>query len=408
MKRLFLIIVIVAGVAIISASHYSEKQAKQNASGLLVPLPEEKKPVPDSPAAVNPKIQIVFALDATGSMAGLIGAAKEKIWSIAGSLAQAEPSPDIEMGLLFYRDKGDEFVTRKIPMSKDFDSVYAELMKVVADGGGDSPESVNQALFESVSHFKWDTAGSTYRTVFLVGDCPPHMNYRDDVKYPVSCKNALNKDIVLNTILMGNDAVAKRIWKEIATCSQGNFSQVNMDANDFEINTPFDSIIAFISDGLDDTRVYYGNDEERSASEIKKSKSRDISYSAKASVKARRAEYNFTKSGKTTYYGRKELIEDFKNKNITLENIKAEELPDEMKNLSDAEKKVFIDKKIAKRDSLQKELTHYSKLRQEYIVKDLKTKGSGKVDSSFSNQIFKSIQKQTEKKKIRLNGEAKY
>src|ERR1700750_1269445 len=68
---------------------------------------------PDSLKIRNPKIQLVFALDGTGSMSGLIGAAKEKIWSIAGSLAQADPAPEIEMGLIFYRDRGDEFITRR-------------------------------------------------------------------------------------------------------------------------------------------------------------------------------------------------------------------------------------------------------------------------------------------------------
>lgn len=56
---------------------------------------------------------MVFALDATGSMAGLIAAAKDKIWSIAGSLAQTDDSIPIELGLIFYRDKGDAFITKK-------------------------------------------------------------------------------------------------------------------------------------------------------------------------------------------------------------------------------------------------------------------------------------------------------
>ena len=66
------------------------------------------------------KIQVVFALDATGSMAGLIAAAKDKIWSIAGSLAQTDDSIPIELGLIFYRDKGDAFITKKVPFIKQF------------------------------------------------------------------------------------------------------------------------------------------------------------------------------------------------------------------------------------------------------------------------------------------------
>lgn len=74
------------------------------------------------------KIQVVFALDATGSMAGLIAAAKDKIWSIAGSLAQTDDSIPIELGLIFYRDKGDAFITKKVPLTANLDDMYKELI----------------------------------------------------------------------------------------------------------------------------------------------------------------------------------------------------------------------------------------------------------------------------------------
>ncbi|MBS1563642.1 MAG: VWA domain-containing protein [Bacteroidetes bacterium] len=365
-------------------------------------------PGKNKPDSAQSKIQVVFALDATGSMAGLIGAAKEKIWSIAGSLAQAEPAPKIEMGLIFYRDRGDKFITQKVALSKDIDQVYEKLMQMNAEGGGDTPESVNQALHEAIADFDWDTTGSTYKAVFLVGDCPPHMDYRNDVKYPVSCSDARKKDIVLNTILMGNDQEAKQIWHEIAQCNQGSYTQVNMNANDIEISTPYDSAIAVLSDQMDDTRIYYGNEKDKSEGSAKLSKSKFISGSTKANIKAQRAEYNSTKAGKETYYGEKELVEKYKSKAIDLKSIKAEELPDEMKNMTAEQQRQFIEEKSAKRDSLGKALQKLTLQRQEYIDQDLKKRGKGVADSSFSNQIYQSIKKQAEKKKIYLKKEAKY
>ena len=363
---------------------------------------------PDSSNNKQPKIQIVFALDATGSMSGLIGAAKEKIWSIAGSLAQADPAPVIEMGLIFYRDRGDAFVTKQVALSTDIDEVYAKLMQITADGGGDAPESVNQALYESITKFSWDSSSQTYKTVFLVGDCPPHMDYRNDIKYPASCSIAKQKDIILNTILMGNDGQANRIWREIANCSQGSFTQVNMDANDIIINTPYDSVIALLSDEVDDTRLYYGTESEKSLTTAKLSRSKSITGYSKASVKAQRAEYNASKAGKGSYYGDKELLEEYRTNKNSLETLNKDELPDEMKNLSPAQRKIFIEEKIARRDSLNKELTKYTRLRQTYIEKDLSRRDSAEVDNSFSNKIYKNIQKQTEKKNIHLREKTKY
>lgn len=368
-------------------------------------LPDKVSAKPDSAQA---RIQIVFALDATGSMSGLIDAAKEKIWSIAGSLAQADPAPVIEIGLIFYRDRGDAFVTRQVALSSDIDDVYEKLMQISADGGGDTPESVNQALHEAITKFKWDSSYNTYKTVFLVGDCPPHMDYQNDIKYPVSCVKAKQKDIILNTILMGNDQRAMRVWKEIALCNQGSYTQVDMNANDIVVNTPYDSVIADLSDKLDDTRLYYGNKEEQVVSFEKVSKSKSISAGVKANVKAQRAEYNSTKTGKDAYYGKKELLESYKGKSVSLDTIKKEELPDAMKNMTSAQKAKFVEQKIAQRDSLNNELKNFTKQRQEFIQKDLKTRKAGEVDSSFTNKIYKSIQKQTEKKKIYLKADAKY
>ena len=87
----------------------------------------------------RPKIEAVFVLDTTGSMDGLIQAAKEKIWSIATSMAQAQPSPEIRIGLVAYRDRGEAYVTRVVNLSSDLDTLYATLMDFRAEGGGDGP-----------------------------------------------------------------------------------------------------------------------------------------------------------------------------------------------------------------------------------------------------------------------------
>ena len=60
------------------------------------------------------RVEVVFVLDTTGSMSGLINAAQEKIWSIASTLAQAQQAPEISMGLVAYRDRGDAYVTQVV------------------------------------------------------------------------------------------------------------------------------------------------------------------------------------------------------------------------------------------------------------------------------------------------------
>lgn len=121
---------------------------------------------------VVPKIEVVFVLDTTGSMSGLIQAAKDKIWSIASTMVSAQPAPEISMGLVAYRDRGDAYVTKIVDLSIDLNSVYAALIDFTAAGGGDGPESVNQALTDAIREISWSQDGDSYQVVFLVGDAP--------------------------------------------------------------------------------------------------------------------------------------------------------------------------------------------------------------------------------------------
>src|SRR5262249_61915403 len=106
------------------------------------------------------------------------------------------------------------------------------------------PESVNQALFDAVHKVKWSEDKKTLKIIFLVGDAPPHMDYADDVKYPVTCKKAVEKDILINTIQCGNDAECTRFWKDIASKSEGSFAAIPQARGVVAVPTPYDQRLA--------------------------------------------------------------------------------------------------------------------------------------------------------------------
>ena len=364
----------------------------------------------DSALPQKPKMQIVFALDATGSMSGLMTAAKDKIWSIINSLNQTDPMPEIQVGIVFYRDRKESFVTKRIQLTDSMDYVYAELMKMEAAGGGDGPESVNQGLNEAVQLMNWNKDTSTYKTIFLVGDFEPHMDYKNDVPYYESCKIAKAKDIVLNTILMGNNNTARKIWQEIAACNDGAYVNVKMDVNDIAINTPYDDAIAAISDSLDDMKFYYGTRSIKNVGYASKSKGKEITRVSKSNVKAQRAEYNSGYVSKTKSVQKNELLEDLKNDKVNLDSIitKADVLPDEMKSMTLDERKVFVKTKLAAQDSLQKEMQILITKRNAYVETELAKKDKAEVSESFNSVIYDKVKGQTNKKKIVLKGKAKF
>ena len=92
---------------------------------------------PEAPSfrpAPKPVVEVAFVLDTTGSMGPLIEGAKRKIWSIATAIVDANPHADIRMGLVAYRDIGDEYVTRTFNLTTDIQDLYANLLELKARG----------------------------------------------------------------------------------------------------------------------------------------------------------------------------------------------------------------------------------------------------------------------------------
>lgn len=357
---------------------------------------------------VESKIQVVFALDCTGSMGGLIQAAKDKIWSIATSMSQTQSAVDISFGFVFYRDRGDQFVTKHIQLTSDMDMVYRELMDMQARGGGDTPESVNQALFESIQDFNWDTSKSVYKVVFLVGDAPPHQDYANDVKYPETCHQAIKKDIIINTIQCGNMRETTPIWKDIAQRGGGEYLQLGQTGNEVVIRCPHDTEISRLMAEIDGTRIYYGTFEMRVKSEEKVKASEKIKGQASADVQAKRAEFNYSNvNNKASYLGSNELISDLLAGKVTLEDVPAVQLPENMKTMTVQQRKDYVETMITKRKEAEAKLVIQLKERSVYVEMETEMLGEDAVNASFSGQVHKVLVNQAKSKNIVIDKKVK-
>ncbi len=356
----------------------------------------------------KPKIELVFALDTTGSMSGLINAAKDKIWSIANTMATADPAPEIKIGIVGYRDRGDSYVTTVTEMTDDLDQVYQKLMDFQAQGGGDTPESVNQGLYDAVFLNNWSTdKKKTYKVIFLVGDAPPHMDYKDDVKYQKTCKEASKKGIIINTIQCGNLNGTRQIWKQIASLGNGEYFRVSQAGDSRDYKTPFDKKIAKKSQELHGTKVYYGDKKFHQKNKRKLDAVKDIYSKGKLSSIAKRSSYNMSKSGKKNLMGSQELVDSVSNGKVKLENIKVKELPLKMQKMNAEERKKYIAEKSKKRNKIYSVLRELNKKRQALIVEIVK-KEKDKGKNSFDMKIYNSIKHQAADKDIEYKETLKY
>ncbi|MGB5259113.1 MAG: VWA domain-containing protein [Gammaproteobacteria bacterium] len=353
---------------------------------------------PTEPPVIDPvtndqsRIDVVFVLDTTGSMGGLIQAAKEKIWSIATTLASAQSAPEIRMGLVAYRDRGDAYVTRVVDLSSDLDSMYATLMDFQANGGGDGPESVNQALYDAVHKMSWSQQGGTYKAVFLVGDAPPHMDYSNDVKYPVTLRAAKEKGIVVNAIQSGQSSDTMPVWQQIASLGSGNYFQVEQTGNAVAIATPFDEKIAKLSARMDDTRLYYGTREEKEKQRRKLEAADKLHAASSVESRARRATFNASKSGAANFLGEGELVDEVTSGRVDLSSIDRDKLPEPMQTMAPEEQAAIISETAERRNELKHQITELTRERAAYL--DEKVEEAGGARDSLDDKIYRAVREQ--------------
>jgi len=122
----------------------------------------------------SPKnVDIVWAVDATGSMGDEIEYLKTELLDVIGRAKSYNPELSYRMGTVFYRDKGDEYITKSSGLSSDIPTTVAFIQKQFAGGGGDYPEAVHSALEEAIFSQKW-SENAVARICFLVLDASPH------------------------------------------------------------------------------------------------------------------------------------------------------------------------------------------------------------------------------------------
>lgn len=173
-------------------------------------------------AAARAKLDLVFLIDATGSMADEIDKLKSTLQSIATDVARLPSQPDLCFGLVAYRDKTDAFLLRSHDFTNDLNAFQGVLNALHAAGGGDYPEAMNEALNATVHSLRWRGDGTT-RMVVLLADAPPHLDYGGP-QYDDDMLAALGKGIKIFSVgASGLDKQGEYIQRQIAQYTGGRF-----------------------------------------------------------------------------------------------------------------------------------------------------------------------------------------
>ena len=145
-----------------------------NGSQIAQPVGSEQNIIKIVETVVPKKsVDIAFIVDATGSMGDEINFLKDDLMYILNQVIISQSDKSFRTAALFYRDEGDDYLTRHENFSNDPSSTLKFIKKQEAQGGGDYPEAVHTALENAMQNLSWEE-GNHARLAFLILDAPPH------------------------------------------------------------------------------------------------------------------------------------------------------------------------------------------------------------------------------------------
>ena len=147
----------------------------------------------DEECAHSDAVDVVFVFDATGSMGDELRYLQAEMKDVISRAKEATGGLNIRTGAVVYRDHSDEYVTRISRLTEDITTTQTFIDKQTANGGGDYPEAVPEALMAAFNSAGWDSEARA-RTAFLVLDAPCHQD---------STTVALLHEQVLNAAALG-------------------------------------------------------------------------------------------------------------------------------------------------------------------------------------------------------------
>lgn len=348
-------------------------------------------------------IEMVFVLDTTASMGDLLSGAKERIWGIINEVMQTSNISTVKVGLVAYRDRDDQYVAQVLPLTEDLDKVYSTLMNYEAEGGGDEPENVRRALAEGVSKAGWSrpSAGNA-QILFLVGDAPPH-DYADEPDTLTTADLAVKQGIIVNTIQCGNSGMTQEVWEAIARRGQGQYFLIPQNGGVQTITTPYDTELSQLGGRLGGTYMSYGGGGGEAGLRYRESQKQLVdAYESTVetrSAPSAAAERTVNKAlNSKAYIG--DLLQDIENGSTTFDSVDTEDLPSELQKLSPEERKQEIEKRLAQRSEIRKQILALSQQRAEYIAAERK-KRTGGTQNGFDVAVSAALRDQLAKKGIK-------
>jgi hypothetical protein len=344
-----------------------------------------------STAQVSPKkVQVAILFDTSNSMDGLINQAKNRIWGIVNevnSLRYRGQTPKIEIALYEYGkstlSEKDNYIRKILNLSSDLDVVSQQLFGLTTNGG---LEYCGAVIKQSLDELEWSNDPTDLKLVYIAGN---ESFTQGPVDFREVCATAKQKGIVINTIYCGDykQGVIES-WKEGAECSNGSYFNIDSDAKIVHIDTPYDKKIDQYNDSLNTTYFGYGvhGKNKKELQTLQDVNAESQSMDSKSQRTMAKASLNYSNSSW-------DIVDAVNEKEVDITKMEENQLPEELKGKTDAEKIKFIEVKNSEREKYQKEIQNLASERQKFIDQEMKKRSENGVKDDFGTSVNESIRK---------------
>jgi hypothetical protein len=358
------------------------------------PLPTAGAAVPDR---ARPLVQIALLLDTSNSMDGLIEQAKGQLWKIVNEFTRARQrgqTPDLHVALFEYGKSSlpaAEGYLRQIQgFTTDLDKVSEELFALKTNGGD---EYCGWVIREAVARLDWSKSPDVYRAIFIAGNEP---FTQGPVSYVESCKAAIAKGILVNTIYCGNEATGIQTqWQDGALLADGKYMVIDHNRAVVHFEAPQDKEIARLSAALNKTYLAYGTAGRTAAA-------RQAAQDANAAALAPQGAVFYRALAKSSPQYRNEawdLVDAAQDAKFNLADLKTEDLPAEMQKLDLEQRKALIETKTRERADLQASIHRLNAERETYLAARRKEQAA---TNTLDSVVIATVREQARRQQYRF------
>jgi Mg-chelatase subunit ChlD len=186
-------------------------------------------------------LDLLFLIDATGSMGDEIARLKTTVATVVDRIEALPGQPDVRIGMTLFRDQGDAFVTATYDFTADIGAFQTALAAVQADGGGDTPEALDEGLDEALAKPSWRPAGTATQLVVLIGDAGGHPDRQLARPYTKSMVDAAARGVkILPIAASSSDDQAEVAFRQLAQFTGGRFVFLSYGAEGAALGTSTD------------------------------------------------------------------------------------------------------------------------------------------------------------------------